>query len=121
MRNINLYLYDIKDSISKIEQYCDTVSEEEFLANFEKQDAVLRRLEIIGEAVKKIPQNLKEKHSNIPWKNISGMRNVITHEYFGVDIKKVWLILENDIKILKKAIIEIINSVEDNLQIPFDK
>ncbi len=65
MRNIKLYLQDISDSIEKIEQYCKDVDEAKFLADYEKQDAIIRRLEIIGEAVKKLPKQIKNKYPEI--------------------------------------------------------
>lgn len=120
MRKIQLYLNDIIESIEKIEKYCEDVDEEKFLADYEKQDAVIRRLEIIGEAVKKLPKQIKNKYPEVQWKSIAGMRNILTHEYFGVDIKKVWLVTQKEIKELKKVTIEIINSSGNNFQLPFN-
>jgi uncharacterized protein with HEPN domain len=81
-RNLDLYLDDIQESIEKIEEYTKGITLEKFLKNTQIQDAVLRRLEIIGEAVRNLPDDFKKKHSEIPWNMISGMRNVVAHEYF---------------------------------------
>ena len=83
-RSLLWYLEDILESIRNIENYVNDITEQEFITNQEKQDAVIRRLEIIGEAVKKIPENIRGKYTEVPWRQISGMRDVVIHEYFGV-------------------------------------
>ncbi|MBU0532578.1 DUF86 domain-containing protein [Candidatus Micrarchaeota archaeon] len=97
------YLNDIFDSIQKIEIFTKDMS----FKKFEKDDktifAVVRALEIIGEASKKIPDNIKQKHSNIPWKSMAGMRDKLIHEYFGVDVKVLWKTIEQDVPPLKNA------------------
>ncbi|OGD87944.1 hypothetical protein A3J17_00510 [Candidatus Curtissbacteria bacterium RIFCSPLOWO2_02_FULL_40_11] len=107
-RDIGLYLDDILESIEKIEEYTHDLSEEEFSRNTETQDAVLRRLAIIGEAVKHLPEDLKEKHKQIPWKQIAGARDIFVHEYFGVGIERVWETIQEDLPELKKVVEEII-------------
>ncbi|HMQ49204.1 MAG TPA: DUF86 domain-containing protein [Saprospiraceae bacterium] len=79
-----VFLEDIVDCIDKIEAYMYGLSEIEFEKNSEKQDAVIRRIEIIGEAVKNISNEVKEKYPTIPWKEMAGMRDVLIHQYFGV-------------------------------------
>jgi uncharacterized protein with HEPN domain len=103
-RDSNIYLTDILDSIIKIEQYLVSISETEFFANQEKQDAVIRRLEIIGEAVKKLPMQLRDENPEIPWKQIAGMRDVIIHEYFEVSLETVWRTLKNDLPDIKSKL-----------------
>jgi len=103
-RNVNLYINDIQESIEKIEEYTKGITLEEFLRNTQIQDAVLRRLEIIGEAVRNLPKDFKEKQTGIPWDMIAGMRNVVAHEYFGVNVKRVWKTIEKDIPELKNKI-----------------
>lgn len=99
-RDIIVYIEDILDSITKIEQYTQSVNEQEFLTNTQLQDAVLRRLEIIGEAVKNIPQTFRDKYPNIPWKKIAGLRDVLIHEYFGVNMRRAWKLAKQDIFVL---------------------
>ncbi len=99
-RDIRVYIEDILDSITKIEQYTQTINEEDFLTNTQLQDAVLRRLEIIGEAVKNIPQAFRDKYPNIPWKKIAGLRDVLIHEYFGVNMRRAWKLAKQDIFVL---------------------
>jgi uncharacterized protein with HEPN domain len=103
-RNIKLYLQDIWESILAIEEYTQNLSEDEFYSNRQVQDAVVRRLEIIGEAVKNIDDDFRNKYPQIPWKKIAGMRDIITHEYFGVKLDRVWDVVKKDLPDLKKKI-----------------
>jgi uncharacterized protein with HEPN domain len=104
-RTLQIYFDDILDSILRIENYIEGIKKDEFEHNEEKQDAVIRRLEIIGEAIKHIPDNIREKHPDIPWKQIAGLRDVVIHEYFGVSISRIWKVLVNDLGKLKETII----------------
>lgn len=109
-RDIGLYLDDILESIEKIETYTQTINEEEFSRNTEVQDAVLRRLAIIGEAVKHLPEDLKEKHKQIPWKQIAGARNIFIHEYFGVRMERIWKTVKEDLPKLKRVVESLVSS-----------
>ena len=96
-RDLKVYVDDILESIEKIENYIHNVGEEDFSKNHQLQDAVLRRIAVIGEAVKHIPQDVKNRHPEIPWKEISGMRDILIHEYFGVMLHRVWSTLKKDL------------------------
>lgn len=103
-RNMKLYLQDIWESISAIEEYTRNLSEDKFYSNRQVQDAVVRRLEIIGEAVKNIDDDFKNKYPLIPWKKIAGMRDIVAHEYFGVKLDRVWDVVRKDLPNLKEEI-----------------
>jgi uncharacterized protein with HEPN domain len=106
-RDNRLYLDDILGSIEAIERYVKGISEDDFKADMEKQDAVARRIEIIGEASKNIPDEYKKKHQEIPWRKIAGMRDILVHAYFGVNLDRIWAVLKKDLPALKKQIKEI--------------
>jgi len=80
----------VLECIELIEKYTGGKSKEEFLKSIQLQDAVIRRIEIIGEAVKNIPEGIKKSYQDIPWKKIAGMRDILIHEYFGVDLELTW-------------------------------
>ncbi len=103
-RDIVLYLLDIVEAIFLIENYTKNISKEDFMRNIQLQDSVIRRLEIIGEATKNIPSYLREKYSDIPWKEIGGMRDVLIHAYFGVNSERVWNTITKDFQKLKQQI-----------------
>lgn len=102
------YIQHILQSISLIERYIDGVTQEEFLKSEEKQDLVSRRLEIIGEAVKQIPEEFKLSHPEIPWRDIGDMRNVLIHVYFDIDYTIVWKTATELIPQLKQQIHDLI-------------
>lgn len=113
-RKPDVYLQDILESIGQIEEYLDGITENEFYQNSEKQDAVLRRLEIIGEAVKHISDDIRDKHDKVPWRKIAGMRDIIIHEYFGVTLSMIWVVARRDLPRLKSKIQDIINNQNTN-------
>jgi uncharacterized protein with HEPN domain len=109
-RNPTVYLQDILLSIEAIQDYLQGITEQEFYQNQEKQDAVLRRLEIIGEAVKHLPQQIRDEYPETPWRQIAGMRDIIIHEYFGVTIEMIWITATRDLSDLKETVKEILRS-----------
>ena len=110
-RNTLVYLKDILESIERIENYTKSVKEENFYEDLQLQDAVLKRLEIIGEAVKNIPASIRKKYPEIPWKEMAGLRDVLVHEYFGVNQKRVWKVVAKRLSPLKEQIAKILKEV----------
>lgn len=104
-RNIKLYLQDIWESTLAIEEYAQNLAEEEFYSNRQVQDAIIRRLEIIGEAVKNIDDDFRNKYPQIPWKKIAGMRDIIAYEYFGVKLERVWDVVRKDLPHIKQQML----------------
>ncbi len=103
-RSIHVYLNDIAESITKIEKYTNGITKADFLKKEPIQDAVVRRLEIIGEAVKNIPESFRKKYPDIPWRKIAGTRDKLIHEYPGVDMLLVWEVIKKSLPELKKEI-----------------
>jgi uncharacterized protein with HEPN domain len=103
-RDWKLLFEDMLESVKRIEKYTEKVGREEFSENQMIIDAVVRNIEIIGEASKNVPDEIQEKFSEIPWKKLNGIRNRIVHAYFGVDTSIIWFIIENELSILKKSI-----------------
>src|SRR3989338_2133704 len=102
-RDYKLYINDIRECIIQIEAYLKNVSEEEFKKNKLIQDAVVRRLEIIGEASKNIPRSLKDKNKQVPWLAMAHFRELIAHSYFSTSIQRIWVASTKELKIIKEG------------------
>jgi uncharacterized protein with HEPN domain len=98
-----LYVRHILEAIEKIESYI-SVGRDVFMATTHWQDAVIRQLEIIDEATKRLSQDLRSRHHEIPWRRIAGLRDVLIHDYMGVDLPAVWEITQRELPVLKKHV-----------------
>ena len=104
MKRDDLYLRHILDSIERIESYA-LVGKEEFFTKSHWHDAAIRNFEVIGEAAKRLSLEFKQRTAPIPWKNITGFRDVLIHDYMGVDLEAVWRVIEKDLPALKKIVL----------------
>lgn len=102
-----LFLEHIIESLDLIESYLENQSEKSFKKSQQLQDSCIRRLEIIGEAVKNLPAGLKLSYPHIPRKKIAGMRDILIHEYFGVDIELTWRVLTKELAAIKHHVLEL--------------
>ena len=110
-RDETVYLRHILDAIAKTQVYLATVDEVSFHANSLVQDGVIRQIEIIGEATKRLSSELRQKHADIPWEDIAGMRDKLIHNYFGVDLDKVWVTAKEELPVLKEAVEKILSNL----------
>jgi uncharacterized protein with HEPN domain len=107
VKDDSAYLKHLIDAANQIEEYIKGKSYQDYLAARMMQDAIIRQIEIIGEATKMISKETKEKNKKIPWKDMAGMRDKLIHGYFGVDLVAVWDTAQKDIPILKEQISKI--------------
>ena len=103
-REFEDYLQDILDAMEKAQQFVENLSYEEFTGDDKTVFAVVRALEIIGEATKNIPDDNRKKNPDVPWKDMAGMRDILIHDYFGVDMETVWLTVTEKITEIKPLI-----------------
>lgn len=103
------FLSDIKEAIDRICNYTDKMTYEDFLKDKKTQDAVVRNIEIIGEAVKNVSKSLRDENQDIEWKDIAGMRNKIVHFYFGIKWDIVWSVIRDKLPQLKKRVEKILS------------
>jgi uncharacterized protein with HEPN domain len=112
-RTYKMYIEDILESIDKIERYINSLTYETFEKNDLVVDAVIRNIEIIGEASKNIPENVRGEYPKIPWKRIVGLRNIAIHEYFGVDLTIIWEIITKNLPETRSKIELMLESLEE--------
>jgi uncharacterized protein with HEPN domain len=107
MKDDLAFIEHILDSINAIEEFSKNINKEKLISNRLKQSAIVREIEIIGEAVKNMSESLKNKHPEIEWKEIAGTRDKMIHHYFGVDLNIVWNIIKINLPDLKNKILKI--------------
>jgi uncharacterized protein with HEPN domain len=109
-RHLSLYLNDIIESIERIQKYAFNISYEQLIEDEKTFDAIVHNLMIIGEAVKQVPDELRKEYLQIPWREIAGMRDIITHTYFRINSRLVWNVINQDLVQLKECIQSIQNT-----------
>lgn len=107
-RDYKAFINDILEAINRIESYTSNLTIDDFSESQLYQDAIVRNLEIIGEAVKRLPDELIKKYPNIEWKKIAGLREILIHAYFGIEIEIVWDVIQNKLPELKDQISRIL-------------
>ncbi len=112
MKGTDVFLKHIIDSIEKIEDFTDNKTREDFLEDIQLQDATIRRIEIIGEASKNIPEEFKTRYQDVPWSEMARTRDKLIHGYFGVDLELTWSIVQYDLPLVKQKIGQILEEIK---------
>jgi len=112
-RSWQLRVEDILGAIAKIRRYVDGLSREEFAADEKTVDAVVRNLEVIGEAARAVPAEARTRSPQVPWTEMTGLRNKVTHEYFGVDPAIIWQTIADDLEPVVPALQSLLGSAPD--------
>jgi uncharacterized protein with HEPN domain len=105
------YIADILNAIQEVEEFTRGMNFNTFLKDKKTINAVIRSLEVMGEAAKRIPEDVKEQYSDIPWKRMAGMRDKLIHEYSGVDLEIVWLVIKEEVPPIKPLIEKLFNDM----------
>jgi uncharacterized protein with HEPN domain len=116
MKEYGDYIQDIIDSIAESGGFVQGMTYEAFTGDKRTVNAVIRSLEVIGEASKNVPQNLRDRYPGIPWKKMAGMRDKLIHEYFGVDLEIVWQVVTSELPPLLPNLKIMLTDIEDRQQ-----
>ncbi|HJX26598.1 MAG TPA: DUF86 domain-containing protein [Thermoanaerobaculia bacterium] len=100
-RDSDLLMEDILEAVRKISRYTDGMAQSDFLQDEKTIDAVVRNLEVVGEATRHLPEDFISRHPDVPWRQIAGLRNRIVHEYFGLDLEIIWQVIRHDLPTLQ--------------------
>ncbi len=115
-RDYRDYIQDIHDVLDDIYEFIGTMSQEEFLKDKKTVNAVLRSIEVMGEAAKRIPQAFRDKYPDIPWKKMAGIRDKLIHEYSGVDLEIIWSLIKEELPVVKPGVRKVMDDLnEDDL------
>ena len=112
-RDIADYLDDILTAVADVEVFVSGINFDTFTQDKKTVNAVIRSLEVLGEATKRIPESFRQKHPNIPWSKMAGMRDVLIHDYMGVDLKTVWKVAQERLPELKPLLEKLISDKRD--------
>jgi len=112
-RNVTLYLMDILQNMRDAEEFILGMDYEQFKADKKTSNAVLRSIEVMGEASKHIPNEIRTRYTSVPWKEMAGMRDKLIHDYLGIDAETVWLVVKERIPSLKPVIEDILRDLEE--------
>lgn len=108
------YLQDIIDNAAKALEFVQDMNEDDFLQDDKTIFAVIRALEVMGEAAKNVPDSIRDKYPQIPWRDIAGMRDKLIHHYFGVDLKTVWKTVTRDLPALNPSLVKVLIQESQN-------
>ncbi|HHT9124310.1 MAG TPA: HepT-like ribonuclease domain-containing protein [Candidatus Brocadiia bacterium] len=106
------YIADILNAIKEVEEFTEGMGFEAFLTDKKTINAVIRSLEVLGEAAKRIPEDIRERYLNIPWKRMAGMRDKLIHEYSGVDLEIVWTVIKEELPPIKPHVKKVLQDLQ---------
>ena len=112
-RDPRVYLEDILESIRRIKAYVTGLDEDRLAADELRLDAVVRNLEVIGEAVKQLPEEMTRQQSHVEWRKIAGLRDILIHHYFGIDVGIIWDVVQNKLPDFERQIRTILEDLDD--------